>query len=120
MITGLCAKATIKATLITEDGRRFIGMNWCRTPQARCPREPGEGYEKCATVCSQYGHAEIVACCVAGTAAEGATLYLEGHTYVCGECLRHLAKMGVYDVFVGVSPPPVENPPPLSVEGNQQ
>ena len=44
-----------------QDGTVFIGTNACASPQAECPRTEGEGYEKCKTVCGQYGHAEETA-----------------------------------------------------------
>lgn len=112
MITGLCAKVTTKATLIAKDGKRYIGMNWCKNPQPKCPRLYGEGYDKCINICEQYGHAEVMACMMAGKNATDGTLYLEGHTYACKNCLRVMGEYGV-NLVIG-SPPKIENTPPLS------
>lgn len=37
----------------------FFGENLCEEPQTVCPREVGDGYAKCSSVCRQRaGHAE--------------------------------------------------------------
>lgn len=101
---GPCAKATVRLTLVAADGERIVGSNYCRNPQATCPREPGEGYEKCATICDQVGHAEVVAVALAGDRARGARAYLEGHTYACMTCQHAMFGAGVVSFTVG--PPP--------------
>ena len=100
---GPCAKATIRCTLVTPDGDHIVGENWCLNPQSQCPREPGEGYEKCKTICRQLGHAEEMAVRIAGDLAEGAKAFLEGHTYACMDCQHALFGAGV--VSLSVSPP---------------
>lgn len=90
-----CAKQRVVCTLVTPDGERIVGENYCRNPQTACPRAPGEGYEKCATVCGQAGHAEQVAVRLAGDKARGARAFLEGHTYACRECQETLFGAGV-------------------------
>ena len=58
---GPCAKRRVSCTIIDRGGRVFTGENDCANPQAVCPRAPGEGYEKCRSICQQAGHAEIMA-----------------------------------------------------------
>lgn len=103
-MTGPCAKAVVRCTLITPDGERFVGENWCETPQAVCPRVPGEDYAKCRTICRQVGHAEQVAMILAGEKAVGARAYLEGHTYACMECQHAMFAAGVASFTVGKPP----------------
>lgn len=93
---GPCAKQRVRCEVVLPDGRKFTGENWCMSPQRVCPREPGEGYEKCKSICQQIGHAEQV---VARFADEvdftGATATLFGHTYFCQECQEMLFAAGV-------------------------
>lgn len=98
---GPCAKTTVRCTLVAADGRRFVGENWCASPQAVCPRDPGEGYEKCRTVCCQEGHAETVALALAGSAARGAHAYVEGHDHACRDCQIALFGAGVSAFTIG-------------------
>jgi pyrimidine deaminase RibD-like protein len=72
-----------------------MGENDCANPQTTCPREPGEGYEKCKTVCQQAGHAEIEALRAAGAEAEGAVADLHGHYWMCEPCGRAMREAGV-------------------------
>lgn len=101
---GPCAKLVVTCTLVTPDGRRFIGRNDCATPQTTCPREPGEGYDKCKAVCGQDGHAEQVALRVAGDLAKGAHAYIEGHDHCCRMCQKDLFGAGVAALTVGAPP----------------
>lgn len=100
MLKGKCAKATIKCTLATHDYKHFVGENWCENPQETCPRQLGEGYEKCKDICKQIGHAEEVA----GDKALGTRAYIEGHTYACMKCQHILFDAGVKSISIG-SPP---------------
>lgn len=101
---GPCVKATVRCTLIAPNGERVVGENWCANPQAVCPREPGEDYAKCKTICQQEGHAEQVAVRLAGELAKGAHAYLEGHTYACRDCQEALFGAGVAALTVGRAP----------------
>lgn len=101
---GPCAKATVTCTIVAADGERFYGTNYCRNAQPVCPRAPGEGYDKCQTVCDQRGHAEIVALAMAGEKAKGARAYLRGHTYACQPCQEALFGAGVISLSVGLEP----------------
>ena len=98
---GPCAKKRVKFTLVTRCGMRFIGTNDCRRPQLTCPREPGEGYGKCRTICDQPAHAEMVALARAGQRARGAIGFLEGIGRVCIECQAALDAAGVRSVVFG-------------------
>jgi len=96
-----CAKTRVQCMIITPEGDQFIGENACRNPQETCPREPGEGYEKCISICRQLdGHAEIQALASAGRNAEGASAVLTGHTYACQKCQEALFGAGIISLRV--------------------
>ena len=94
-VSGPCAKAQVFCEIVTLGGSTFVGTNWCANPQSVCPRAPGEGYEKCKSICQQSGHAEIDALRLAGDKAKGATATLRGHTYMCQSCQEALYAAGV-------------------------
>lgn len=104
---GPCTRKVVTATLIAENGERFVGTNCCSAPATPCPRADlptGVGYETCIAVCRQVGHAEIVALDLAGDLARGGVLYVEGHGYACDACKAAAAACGVRDIIIG--PPP--------------
>lgn len=104
---GPCAKQVVTATIISPSGVRFVGTNYCENAQPICPRggmPSGVGYELCVEVCHQSGHAEANALRKAGAAANGGVLYLEGHTYACGNCTALCNAFGILKIIVG-SPP---------------
>ena len=90
-----CAKKQVTCHIIGRDGLSFVGRNDCRNPQVVCPRLPGEGYEKCKTICDQIGHAEEVALMEAGDMAQGGTAVLSGIGYYCRECQLKLFAAGI-------------------------
>lgn len=96
-----CAKRQVTCTLVTPDGRRFVGTNGCDNPQVTCPRLPGEGYEKCKTVCKQPGHAEEMALFWSDGEAKGARAYLEGIGHYCRQCQEKLFGAGVVSLHLG-------------------
>lgn len=98
---GPCAKARTRCTIVTTEGDRIVGENWCNNPQPTCPRKEMEGYEKCSKVCQQYGHAEVMAAFLADDQCIGATAYLEGHTYYCQNCQETLFEAGVVALRIG-------------------
>ena len=101
-----CAKQTTIA-IVVNGGRAWIGSNWCSKPQTECPRKglpTGVGYEMCSKTCGQLYHAEADACRKAGANADGATLYLLGHTYCCDSCKSIMAAYGIRDVVIGKCP----------------
>jgi hypothetical protein len=112
-MTGPCAKQTTRATIIAADGTRYVGTNDCANPQQVCPRAgmpTGVGYELCVNICRQTGHAEVNAVGLAGDAARGSTIYLEGHYYACDNCKAVAAAAGVVSIEIGS--------PPASVDGS--
>jgi deoxycytidylate deaminase len=104
---GPCAKQQVRCTLVHPDGRRWVGENLCANAQETCPRAgmpTGQGYELCASVCRQMGHAEEQAARTAGLEAAGARAYLEGHTYACDNCKSVLLRAGVREITIGAPP----------------
>ena len=99
---GPCAKQTVGCLIEAPDGQFFAGANVCANPQLMCPRAPGEGYEKCQSICHQIGHAEEVALSYAGENARGATAWVYGHTHACRSCQEALYGAGV--LTIGVRP----------------
>lgn len=95
-----CAKLKVTCTLVTASGETIVGENYCRNPQAVCPRSPGEDYTKCKTICDQVGHAEVVAAMLAGDKASGATAHLKGHSYYCRDCQETLFAAGVVSLSI--------------------
>jgi hypothetical protein len=95
---GPCAKVRVFCTITAVDGERFVGENHCAFPQRVCPRTLGEDYTKCATICHQVGHAEIVALGLAGEKAQGARAVFRNHTYACQKCQEALFAAGVLSV----------------------
>lgn len=90
-----CAKIVVKCKITSKCGKEFIGENHCQNPQPKCPRNDGEGYEKCKSICLQGGHAEIDAINKAVGYTEGATAELSGHNHFCRECQLALFGAGV-------------------------
>lgn len=92
---GPCAKRHVTCVILTDCNERFVGENDCANPQATCPRQPGEGYEKCKTICQQAGHAEIEALKAAGERARGADAFLYGHYWICEPCGAAIRDAGI-------------------------
>lgn len=102
--SGPCVKQTVTATVVTADGTRYVATNHCMNPQTECPRADmptGVGYELCKSVCQQPAHAEVNAINLAGDAARGAVLYLEGHTYACEACKSAAEQAGIARIVMG-------------------
>jgi deoxycytidylate deaminase len=100
---GPCAKQTVTATIIAENGDTYLSTNYCLNPQVSCPRAgllTGEGYELCKDICRQVGHAEVNAITLAGVNAVGATLYLKGHTYACDGCKQAAKEAGIKEIVI--------------------
>jgi deoxycytidylate deaminase len=92
-----CAKKKVICLLVTEDHSIFVCSNDCQNPQETCPREPGEGYEKCKSICQQPHHAEVDAIMKAGDKARGAMAFITHHR-VCCDCQKSLEEAGVKSV----------------------
>jgi deoxycytidylate deaminase len=97
LLFGPCAKRRTQAILTGRSGAIYIAENSCLNPQPVCPRLPGEGYEKCKTVCQQVEHAEIQVLAAAGDdAREGAMTVT--HWYACPRCEAACGAAGVKSV----------------------
>ena len=94
-----CAKRRVICILRDDAGREARGENTCLNPQAVCPRQDGEGYEKCKTVCRQTGHAEVNALRLwtdkYGRYAQPTLALIRGHFYVCEKCQRAMDRAGI-------------------------
>jgi deoxycytidylate deaminase len=104
MRPGPCAKRRTIALVVLKDGSSYVGENSCLTAQEVCPRAPGEGYEKCRTVCHQFHHAEEAALIAARRDNplcdfEGARMAVSHH-YGCASCTALLAKHGITADFI--------------------
>lgn len=98
---GPCAKRRTQCVLYALDGQVFAAENVCLNPQPVCPREPGEGYAKCKTICQQVGHSEATVVAMAGPAAKGARIVCN-HWYGCDPCAEVCKAAGVASVeFIG-------------------
>jgi deoxycytidylate deaminase len=98
-----CAKKRVFCELYDEKGDLVsVGSNSCAKPQKACPRKHGEGYEKCWSVCEQYGHAEEVALDIAHAqpmySVEGGKAVIYGHTRACDGCRQMLKAAGITEV----------------------
>jgi DNA mismatch endonuclease (patch repair protein) len=98
-----CAGRDVLA-IIAKDGKFYTGTNWCRNPQKKCPRLPGEDYSKCKSICKQDGHAETDAIKAAKGNARGGIMYLIGHDHCCDPCLEAMEKAGVEIVIFNKYP----------------
>ena len=97
-----CAKQITTCTITTVCGKKYYGENDCLVKQDKCPREEGEGYDKCKSVCFQIGHAEEVAvhnALKAGAKLEGATAEI-GHHRICDNCNNLLANHGISNIIL--------------------
>lgn len=92
-----CAKKRVLALLVGASGKQYVGENLCLTPVDVCPREPGEGYEKCSSVCHQLHHAEVQAVANAGADARGGSITIN-YNRACDACLSVLAAAGVASI----------------------
>lgn len=99
-----CAKRQVGCYLFDGNGRIAYGENLCDSPVAVCPRLEGEGYEKCGTVCRQYGHAEIVALenWMLAYGLDGprpSIALILGHFHMCHGCREALKAFGVVEFY---------------------
>jgi deoxycytidylate deaminase len=99
---GRCAKKVIKCFILDRDGVVGFGANDCMNPQDECPREEGEGYEKCVDICEQRGHAEEMAIrdAINSGRLKGATAIVCGVNRICNECADKLTKVGVMNRII--------------------
>lgn len=104
---GPCAKRRVVCIIYPRGLAPIRGENDCANPQPTCPRLPGDGYEKCKTVCDQAGHAEIVAIRKAqewvgnaGGSLVGARAEIGGHYWICEPCGKALLDAGIRDIRI--------------------
>ena len=93
-----CAKRVVIATLTNRHNPEdyYIATNNCSNPQQVCPREDGEDYTKCHTVCKQAGHAETsVLNLVRSKDLTDYDLTVIGHDRMCQDCMNAVADAGV-------------------------
>jgi len=105
---GPCAKLRVECVIDTPAGKSYRGTNFCNNAQSRCPRLPGEGYDKCVSICQTGGHAEVVAlerllADEGPHAAMGATATVSGHFHCCSDCAQKLARAGVRKIVIDVN-----------------
>jgi hypothetical protein len=98
LLHGPCAKRRTQAVLHCPDGQVFAAENVCLNPQPVCPREPGEGYAKCKSVCQQVGHSEAMVVAMAGPSAKGARMFVS-HWYACDACAAVSKAAGVAETI---------------------
>lgn len=101
---GPCAKRRV-VCVIEQGAQHFRGENDCENPQPTCPRTPGEGYEKCQTICQQGEHAEVKALKAAGDRAQDAIARIWGHYYICEPCGRALQAAGIHSITLYLEAP---------------
>lgn len=98
-----CAKTVVKCEIVCLNGKSYFGYNDCANEQKVCPRGPGEGYEKCKSICQQQGHAEEMAILNAlgyGADLRGATAIISGIGHYCKDCQLKLFAAGVENLKV--------------------
>jgi pyrimidine deaminase RibD-like protein len=100
----ICAKKTVVAKVRSTTGKIYYGSNSCVNYVAECPREVGEGYEKCHSVCGQKAHAEVEALKKAGKEAIGGTLTVYGHFRICEDCAIMALNYGIAKIIIEVAP----------------
>ena len=102
-----CAKQPTAAVIVKNGEIIGRGVNAgkkvdvCLRVIHNCPT--GTGYEFCKTVCEQEGHCEVVAIHDAlkkGNNPKGASIYLDGHWWVCKPCWDEIIKVGISRVFL--------------------
>lgn len=91
---GPCARRRVQAIVTGASGKQYAAENVCLRPQAICPREEGEGYEKCHNVCQTLGHAEEQAIAQAGKDAFGGSIVVN-HNYICDGCMATIRAAGI-------------------------
>lgn len=102
-----CLKREVCAVIINSSGEIVVGQNTITATINKCPREKGEGYDKCLSICKQRAHAEVDAILKAedrGMDIRGATLYLIGHHRVCNECQQICELKGLNIKILGDKP----------------
>lgn len=104
-----CPKREVIASIITKNKEMVMGTNYITnifvTECHRVKRgyKRGEGWHLCKDICQQPAHAEINAIREAnrrGYDLKGATLFLQGHNYICDDCAKCIEGYGVAEVII--------------------
>ncbi len=102
-----CLKQVVTATILRDSKVLVIGKNDISNSEVtECPRKgmkSGEGYDLCISICRQKGHAEVQVIEKAkqlGIDIKGATMEVEGHIYICGDCEREIIKSGLKSWYI--------------------
>lgn len=97
-----CAKRRVVAVLQSREHEEkwMMATNDCNNPQPSCPREDGEDYTKCHTICQQPGHAEteVLKMAKSWMDLKYYTLTIIGHDRMCPECMNAVADAGIVDI----------------------
>ena len=110
MSRGPCAKLQVECDIWHDSNIVGSGTNDCANPQETCPRLPGEGYEKCKSICQQGAHAEVKA--IADMNARNNTVigsfkmveaHVYGHWFACRDCCDALKAAGVDEIVIHVA-----------------
>ena len=109
-----CVKQPTAAVIVKKGKIIGRGVNAGKRVEV-CPRvirgcPTGTGYELCKSVCQQEGHAEVMAIRDALKAnlkankknknLKGASMYLDGHWWVCKPCWDEIIKAGISRVYL--------------------
>ncbi len=99
-----CLKQVVTATISIKGKILVVGRNDISNDEVtECPRkgmESGQGYELCTSICGQKGHAEVQAIRKAkelGIDVKGASIAIEGHSYICESCKKEIMKASIRD-----------------------
>ena len=102
-----CLKQVVTATISRKGEILVIGRNDISNDEVtECPRrgmESGQGYELCTSICGQKGHAEVQAIEKAKKLRiniKGASMVVEGHSYICESCTKEIMKASIRDWYV--------------------
>ena len=97
------AAVIVKNRKIISRGTNKIKIKVDICPRKRLGYSSGTGYEICKSVCGQEGHAEAMAIRDTPKKAEnlkGASLYLDGHWWICKDCWDKIIKAGISRVYL--------------------
>ena len=97
-----CAKRNVIAVLQSRNCEEdfLMASNECNNPQDVCPREDGEDYTKCRTICQQSGHAEteVLKLVKSWMDLTYYDLTIIGHDRMCPECTNAIADAGIINI----------------------
>lgn len=107
-----CDKRVVRAWIPVAQ-EIWEATNYRTAHEGACPREPGEGYEKCDSICGQSGHAEenlirhlreAIEADTIGPDDISGTMFID-HFYACDDCRAAAAALGINIVPLGQQQP---------------